>query len=150
MKKTLTVIALAGSLLFSSTANTPESETSNLRPHKQVQKYLDESGVAKEEFRNEHYIFVDGSGVPHYNRSYILDGEQFIEQYDMTDIIRSHRNGKSFMFSAYPSAFKFKGIWYADIFRDGFNGNEIKGSDLIESLEKTPAKCNSNERGFCI
>jgi len=142
MRKTLlTAMALAGSVFTMSTnlarAENPELGLNNKKPHEQVQDYLDPFGVAREEFRFKHYLFRDKKGVLHYNRSYYFGGELFTEQYDLVNIVRPSKDGKSFMLSAYPSAFYLRGIWYFDPFRDGFNGNEIKGGSLKESVKPT-------------
>ena len=131
MKKTLTAIALAGSLLFSLTTNTQGLETDSKKPYEQIKKYLDK-GMGKEEFRFAHNLFVDKRGNLHYNRFYDFEGKEFIEQYDMTNILLLNKDGKSHVLFVYPSAFYFKGIWYLDPSRDGFNGNEIK----IDNLKK--------------
>jgi len=140
MGKNLVAFALTGLVFTMSTdlarAENLELELNNKEPHEQVQDYLDPFGVAREEFRVNHYFFIYDV-TTHYNRTYDFGGKPFIEQYDITNLIVPNKKGVSLIIHPYPTAYFFEGIWYLDPFRDGFNGNEIKGGSLKESVKPT-------------
>ena len=112
-----------------------ELETSNLKPYEQVRKYLDENGLAREEFREAHYFFLDTiEREVHYNRSYDFGGELFVEQYGLSGDVTQHKNGEFILLEMSPSMFFWRETWYFDPYRDGFNGNEIKYSDWLKKF----------------
>ena len=156
MRRTLYSLLLTTSLVLAdpvSSEERQELETDNRKPHEIVREYLEDRGVAREEFRVSHYFYKNPDGIVHYNRDYNFKGTQFIEQYELSDELRFKQEGTFRFLFAYPSAFFLEGTWYYDIHRDGFNGNEIEGTDSAEStkpedrkLEKIPIKCIPKER----
>lgn len=167
MRKTLisllTVVGLTAGAVLASPVHAGERqelETNNRKPHEIVREYLYKPGVAKEEFRVNHYFSMDNV-TTYYNRLYNFGGKAFIEQYEMGNRLILNKEGAVRMLFSYPSAFSFEGIWYFDPQRDGFNGNEIKeieNTDSAKSIEpedrkpeEIPVKCNPNEgEGWCI
>jgi len=156
MRKNLSSLLAAGlavgTFAFASPATAQEND---LKPHEQVQEYLDPYGVAREEFRIKHYLFRDNKNVLHYNRSYDFEGKPFIEQYVLIDPeVLPNKKGISNRISDYPLFYFFEGVWYFDPYLDGFNGNEMvhEGGAIKEPEPKTAneEKCGSRKSGFCV
>jgi len=155
IRRSLASLALMSSLLMPNglaRAEGSKLEIHNKKPHEVVQKYLDGNGVAREQFRSNHYLFKDRGGNLFYNRRYLFGKDVFIEQYDMANIMNSSKDGKFRMLYAYPSYFFFRGTWYFDPLRDGFNGNEIKHENSREPFKpKKPLSSKSGpKKGFSI
>jgi len=153
-KSLLTALGVfAAATIFVNSTGTVRAEEDHLKkPHEQVQKYLDEYGVAKEEFRVKHYFFIDENEVLHYNRIYNFKGRQFTEQYDINKNVISHKNGESHILFPYPSMIFWRGTWYIDPFRDGFNGNEVimERRTVEEPKPKKTVRCDPRNNAFCI
>lgn len=156
MIKNLAALVFSGLVLASpvSSEERQKLETDNRKPHKIVREYLDDRGVAKEEFRVNHFFYRDPDGGVHYNRKYNFEGKEFVEQYDLSDELRFKQEGTFRYLFAYPSAFFLDGIWYHDPHRDGFNGNEMVLEDeTVKEQElklKRKVKCGTRKEALCI
>ena len=158
MTRSLIALAFGISLLMSPSKDVraePKLETGDLKPHEQIQEYLDSSGVGREEFRMRDYLSTGRDGTPYYTKVFLFEKEVFIER---REIICETVLNKDGTIPLFPIVYIFRGILYYDPLEDGFNGNEIgyqNLTELIESkwnreLEETPVTYNSNERGLCI
>ena len=84
---------------------------------------IDSTGIVKEEFRDNHYLFQVQDGFA-FNRVYLCNGMRIIEQYQISETAK--RDGKDLMIDIdnYPSFIAVDGVWYVDFNKDGINGNE--------------------------
>lgn len=157
MTRSLIALAFGISLLMSPSKDVraePKLETGDLKPHEQIQKYLD-GGVGKEEFIMRDYLSTGRNGTPYHTKVFIFGREVFIEKREITCETVLNKDGTIPLF---PIVYLFRGILYYDPVKDGFNGNEIEYKNSTEpielegnrNLEETPVKYDSNERGVCI
>ena len=118
--KILLKIVLALTLII------PQANAHEKTLYESLKPYLSKTGIIKEEYLVRHSEFRDLKGISHYNEKYLVKGIEIILQYDFTGDIDNDELGTSYILNEFPSAYRYRGIWWGDRARDGINGNEIK------------------------